>query len=106
MRTLKVIFDRMDFNGNGKLDFKEFEAALGAFGLFLKVVEIQALIKYYDKDGDGSISYEEFISGLREELSERRKKMVFKAFRSLDKNNSGFITMSDIRNLPSLIFLR
>lgn len=32
IRTLKVIFKRMDFNGNGKLDTSEFEQALAAFG--------------------------------------------------------------------------
>jgi len=35
--------------------------------LFPKKVELQALIKYYDVDGDGSVSYEEFIRGLRYE---------------------------------------
>jgi len=30
----------MDHNDNGKLDASEFEQALGAFGIFLKKVEI------------------------------------------------------------------
>jgi len=33
-------------------------------------------MKYYDVDGDGNISYDEFIRGLRDELTERRAKMV------------------------------
>lgn len=33
--------------------------------LFPKKVELQALMKYYDINGDGSISYEEFLNGLR-----------------------------------------
>jgi len=70
----------MDFNGNKKLDASEFEQALAAFGLFPKKVELQALVKYYDVDGDGSITYDEFISGLKEPLSERRLAMVTKAF--------------------------
>jgi hypothetical protein len=37
-------------------------------------------MKYYDIDGDGNITYEEFIRGLREPLTERRLKMVEKAF--------------------------
>ncbi len=53
-------------------------------------------MKYYDINGDGKISYEEFLSGLREELSERRRAMVMKAFAMLDKDNSGQITVSDI----------
>jgi len=33
--------------------------------LFPKKVELQALMKYYDLNKDGSISYEEFLTGLR-----------------------------------------
>ena len=35
------------------------------FSLFPKKIELQALIKYYDADGSGAISYDEFINGLR-----------------------------------------
>jgi Ca2+-binding EF-hand superfamily protein len=49
---------------------------VGIYRLFPKIVEIQALMKYYDVDGDGNITYEEFIRGLRDPLSDRRKKMV------------------------------
>jgi len=79
----------MDNNGNKKLDSSEFEQALAAFGLFPKKVELQALIKFYDVDGDGNITYDEFLSGLREELSDRRMTMVKKAFMMLDKDGSG-----------------
>lgn len=33
--------------------------------IFPKKVELQALMKHYDVDGDGNITYEEFIRGLR-----------------------------------------
>ena len=54
-------------------------------------MELQALMKYYDVDGDGNISYEEFIRGLRDELTERRRGMVEKAFRMMDREGSGQI---------------
>jgi len=53
-------------------------------------------MKHYDVDGDGNISYDEFIRGLREPLSERRKKIVDKVFKMLDKENQGVITVTDI----------
>ena len=53
-------------------------------------------MKFYDIDGDGNITYEEFLRGLREPLNERRKKIVQKAFSQLDRNGSGVITIGDI----------
>ena len=96
IRSLGVIFRRMDFNGNRKLDQQEFTEALATFGLFPKIVEIQALMKFYDVDGDGNVCYEEFIRGLRDPLTVRRKVMVDKAFALIDRNNSGSVTIEDI----------
>ena len=53
-------------------------------------------MKYYDVDGDGSITYEEFLNGLRDELTERRYSMVEKAWNIMDKDKSGRITVTDI----------
>ena len=99
LRNLKRVLNQYDYNGNKKLDATEFEQALAGFGLFPKKVELQALMKFYDVDGDGSISYEEFLSGLRDDLSERRSAMVEKAFRIMDRDNSGAITVSDVAHM-------
>ena len=56
-------------------------------------------MKFYDSNNDGGISYEEFINGLRETLSERRIKITEKAFCLLDKSGDGVITASDICNI-------
>ena len=86
----------MDNNGNRKLDQGEFTEALAAFNIFPKIVEIQALMRYYDVDGDGNITYEEFIRGLRDPLTERRKNMVDKAFELIDRSGNGEIGINDI----------
>lgn len=56
-------------------------------------------MKYYDTDGDGNINYNEFLSGLKDDLSERRVNMVRKAFAMMDRNKSGSITVSDIQGV-------
>ena len=56
-------------------------------------------MKYYDIDGDGNISYDEFMNGLKDELTERRVNMVKKAFMMLDKDGSGKVTISDIAGI-------
>jgi len=56
-------------------------------------------MKFYDVDQDGNISYEEFIRGLKEPLNERRKALVQKVFRNMDKDHSGKITVKDIAGI-------
>lgn len=60
---------------------------------------MQALMRYYDIDGDGNVSYDEFINGLKEPLSERRLNMVKKAFSRFDRDNSGSIQVSEIAGI-------
>lgn len=52
-------------------------------------------MKWYDINKDGAISYEEFVGGLREELTERRAKMVEKVFNMMDRDRSGEINAKD-----------
>lgn len=53
-------------------------------------------MKYYDTDGDGQINVEEFMRGLRDELTERREAMVWRAFNLMDMNGSGQIEAKDV----------
>lgn len=86
----------MDNNGNKKLDIEEFTQALATFGLFPKKVDVQGLMTYYDINQDGSIGYEEFIRGLRDPLTQRKRDMVNKAFSIMDKDGSKQLGVSDI----------
>ena len=49
----------------GKCFSSDLIAKIKRLRLFPKKVELQALMKYYDINGDGSITYEEFLNGLR-----------------------------------------
>ena len=53
-------------------------------------------MKFYDLDGDGNISYEEFARGLRDSLTNRRMTMVDKVFKILDRDCSGKVDIRDI----------
>ena len=99
IRGMRRIFNQCDFNGNKSLDAQEFEQALNTFGIFVKKVELQALMKYYDSNQDGNVSYEEFLNGLKDELTERRLVMVKKAFAMMDKSGNGTISKEDICNI-------
>ena len=50
-----------------------------------------------DRDDSGSITYDEFLVGIRGVLNPRRKALVAMAFDVLDKDKSGEVTIDDVR---------
>lgn len=69
------------------------------FRYFTKLNDLQALCKYFDLNGDGMISCEEFMKGLQDDLNERRAALVERAWNCLDLNGSGEITADDVMHL-------
>lgn len=53
-------------------------------------------MKYYDTDGSGTISFDEFVRGMRDDLTERRLAITKKAFIQMDRDRSGTITKEDL----------
>jgi Ca2+-binding EF-hand superfamily protein len=60
----------------------------------MKENEIRKIFQFFDSDENESISYEEFISGLRDPLNSSRLNVVQSAFRSLDTKNYDSIDIS------------
>lgn len=54
-------------------------------------------MKYYDTNQDGSICYDEFTKGLREELPPRRSNIIDKAFAKLDPTGKGSTSVETVR---------
>ena len=50
----------------------------------------------FDRNGDGSIDYEEFLRTVRGEMNEGRKKISLQAFNVMDKDGSGVIDIIDV----------
>jgi len=99
---LAKIFRAMDsYDGNHRLDKQEFIEGLQMFGFHVSKVEASQLLKAYDRNNDGVISYDEFIRGMRGSLNSRRLKMVVKAFKKLDKTGDGVITVDDMKGVFS-----
>lgn len=73
-----------------------FDKFMRAFGVKLSKAEIDELFKTFDKNGDGFISYEEFLFGIRGSMSEDRVKLVKLAFAVLDERGKGYVTLEDV----------
>ena len=55
----------MDDNGSGALDFLEFTKAIQECRLELTKQQLKHLFLYFDSDDSGTISYDEFLVGIR-----------------------------------------
>jgi len=86
----------MDRNGNGSLDPVEFKYAMRDYGVELSEIEITQIIKNFDTNRDGKLSFDEFIRAMRGDLNDRRLDMVHQAYKVLDKDGSGLVTIKDI----------
>jgi calcyphosin len=87
------------YDGNKKVDSQEFNVGLRENGVDLTQEESDALLAFFDKDGDGCINFDEFLVGIRGQLNERREAIVMKAFLKFDKNCSGEITVEDLADV-------
>ena len=70
----------MDANGDKRLDRYEFQWGLKENGLDISPSEFERIFKYFDRNNEGKISYDEFLRGLRGQMDARRKALVMLAF--------------------------
>ena len=64
--------------------------------LGLTAPEVDMIFKFFDEDGSGTITYDEFLFGVRGEMNERREQMALLAFDVIDKDKSGILDIDDI----------
>lgn len=62
----------MDRNRNGSLDPVEFKYAMRDYGVDITEKECAAIVKYFDTNADGKISFDEFLRAIRGELNPAR----------------------------------
>jgi len=65
IRGLARIFKAMDENGNKKLDVDDFRWGLMDYGVSITKEEAAEILIHFDKNGDGSVNFDEFLVTLR-----------------------------------------
>lgn len=96
---LKRLLTVMDTSGDGVLSRKEFKFGLADFGLDFSEEEFFALWNYFDRDHSGFIDWNEFLTGLRGRMNERRQNVVAQAFQKLDRTGDGVVRVDDLRGV-------
>ncbi|THD22674.1 hypothetical protein D915_006608 [Fasciola hepatica] len=58
---LREVFQKMDHDGNGKLERHEIRHVLTASGFPVNTEEVERIMSIVDRNGDGYIDYDEFV---------------------------------------------
>merc|ERR1719245_876111 len=99
-QEIKEAFDLFDTDGSGTIDSKELKVAMRALGFEPKKEEIRKMIDDIDKDGSGAIDFNEFLEMMTQKMSEKdSKEEILKAFRLFDDDETGFITLKNLRRV-------
>ena len=100
--SLGRMFRIADDDNSKLLTINEFSKVVKDFRIEISDNDIKRLFEIFDINRDGYINYDEFLRRTRGEMNERRRKMVLLAFKKLDKNQNGVITLDDIKGMPTV----
>ena len=101
LRGTALLFKSYDDNRDKKLTKQEMFLGLQDFGLTMSNSEKDEAFAFIDKSGDGSVSYEEFLTAVRGPVASAKQQYIDKAFAKLDRDGSGSITKDDLKGLFS-----
>lgn len=59
------MFKIIDDNNSRSIDLNEFKKGVHDYGLNLEPGEVQEMFRVFDKDGSGTIDFDEFLQSLR-----------------------------------------
>jgi Ca2+-binding EF-hand superfamily protein len=93
IRALRV----MDADGSSSLTRLEFKEGMKNYGIEMATSELDQVFSVFDRNGDGTISVEEFLRTLRGPISTRRLKLVKDAFACVDHDGSGIVTFDELK---------
>lgn len=110
----------MDDNRSGDLSFEEFKNGMTDFGLKISDEEFVSLFQLFDRDGSGTIHYDEFLRSVRvcfdclmskfiikfiliqPPMNKMRVSLIEQAFAKLDKTGDGIVTYDDLKGVYNI----
>mmetsp|Transcript_28148 Transcript_28148/g.39738 ORF Transcript_28148/g.39738 Transcript_28148/m.39738 type:complete len:151 (-) Transcript_28148:541-993(-) len=104
LQDLRIAFDLFDKNGDGRISSFELKEVIQQLGQKVTDKEISEMIKSVDKDGNGTVEFDEFVELMRHYASEESTEDdMVNAFRIFDKNGDGFINFQELKEVMHLM---
>lgn len=87
-------------DGDGTITAKELGVVMRSLGQNPTEAELQDMVNEVDKDGNGTIDFEEFLDMMsRNSMDENAEEEMRQAFLVFDKDGSGQISMSELKQV-------
>lgn len=96
--SLITEFNKLDADGDGVISIAEFKESISKLGRN-STQEIIDVFNEIDADKSGTINYTEFIAATMNQSIYLKEEKLFQAFKMFDKNNDGFISAEEIKNV-------
>lgn len=89
----------MDDDNSKSISLPEFMKACKDFKVGINEDNVPQLFELFDTNRDGTLNIDEFLMAIRGELNDYRRALVEKAFRKIDRDQSGYIEVDDIKDI-------
>lgn len=98
--SYREAFSLFDKDGDGTITAKELGVVMRSLGQNPTEAELQDMVNEVDKDGNGTIDFEEFLDMMsRNSMDENAEEEMRQAFLVFDKDGSGQISMSELKQV-------
>ena len=100
----KEAFSLFDKDGDGSISCDELRTVMTSLGENPTTMELEEMIQEVDSDGNGQIEFSEFLTMMAQKMGTRSfNDEALEAFKVLDKDGSGSISESELRQIMSNI---
>ncbi|EDR09945.1 uncharacterized protein LACBIDRAFT_318309 [Laccaria bicolor S238N-H82] len=98
--SYREAFSLFDKDGDGTITAKELGIVMRSLGQNPTEAELQDMVNEVDKDGNGTIDFEEFLDMMsRNAVDENAEEEMRQAFLVFDKDGSGQISKSELKQV-------